>query len=250
MKGSFTSREQLLGFINPLKNFAAIMGENGIVINFETKNNVVSASISAINQSAGTVIKSVYKTIFDAFTMTNDTCQIGILKIQDFVSLFTLVDDSKIDIEFDETTKEFKITQGKASVVYQTADPDLINQFKKPFNGTVWYCNFMYDGAFDKFTRAMSVLSSEECVIVKGDAENAKVTLAVKNRAVAINSYTLDIDTNVSDDFDIAYKKEYLQTILSPKHDSTKLTFGERVVMIEVSDKYNDSVFYVAKMTK
>lgn len=250
MKGTFTTKEQLMGFISPLKNFAAIMGENGIVINFENKDGVVSASISAINQSAGTVIKSAYKSLFDGFTMTNDTCQIGILKLQDFVGLFSLVDDANIDIEFDETTKDFKITQGKASVVYQTADPDLISQFKKPFNGTNWYCSIVYDNKFDKFTKAMSVLSSEECVIVKGDSAKSNLSIAVKNRAVAINSYNVDVDAEVSDNFDIAYKKEHLQSILSTRHEATKLTFGERVVMIEVSDKFNDTVFYVAKMVK
>lgn len=251
MKGTFSKKEMLEGFINPLKNFSPILGDNGLVINFTNDDDTIVAKINAINQSVGTVIKSTYKNLFDEFEKDDEEeCKIGVLRLAEFVNLFSLFNDDSVDFEFDETTKELKLTQGKANIIYKTADPDLIKEFNKPFSGSVWYSSFVYNDDFSKFTRAMSVLTNEECIIVEGSSGDGVVDVTIRNKNVVVNSYKIQVETAVSEDFSMAYKKDVMSMILSPKYDSINLSIGERVCMVETTSKYNDTVFYIAKMTK
>jgi hypothetical protein len=251
MKGKFASKSELDNFVNPLKNFGLIMGENGIVLNITVEDDTVGAKINAINNSVGTVIKSDYKELFKDFTVdSDDGCKIGILRIGEFVNLFSLFDDGEVVFEFDEETKELKLSQGKSKIIYQTADPDLIKEFNKPFSGSNWFASFDYDDKFTKFTKAMSVLSNEECIIVEGDQTANTVRATIRNKSVAVNSYQVELDTTVSEDFNIPYKKEIMQMVLSPKHESVKLSFGDRVCMVETEDKFNSTVYYISKMIK
>jgi len=251
MKGKFTNKSELDNFTQPLKNLSMIMGEDGVVLNLTLDDDKVIAKIDAINQSAGAVIKTNFKDLFNGFTFdSDDGCKIGILRIPDFVNLFGLFDEGEVDFNFDESTRLLELTQGKTKVIYQTADSDLIKEFPKPYPGKTWFTSFDYDDKFVKFNKAMGVLSNEECIVIEGDEEANSVRTTIRNKSVSVNSYQVEVDTNVSDNFNFSYKKEIMQKVLSPKHDSVKLTIGDRVCMIETEDKHSETVYYIAKMTK
>jgi hypothetical protein len=251
MKGLFKDQAAVKSFISPMKDFAALMGDSGIVINFGTKtsDNKVPVSITALNQAAGVVILASFKDLFDDFTFDSDSgCKIGVVKVSEFVNLFSLFSDAELAVDFDETTKSLSLSQGKSKVTYQTADPDLIKQFTKSFNSTKWIASFVLDESFKKFNRAMSVLGNEECILIEGNTETAKVSLTIKNKTVSINSYTLEVDAQITENFNIFFRKDAIQKVFNSGFDSMKMSIGERICDIECSNQHCVANYYLAKM--
>ena len=73
--------------------------------------------------------------------------------------------------------------------------------------------------------------------------------MAVKNKGISINSYTVTVPATLTDGFELAFKKEVMQTILNSKYDSLKLSFCAQAVLAEAESKNYNIEFYVAKLT-
>lgn len=250
MRGTFKSNEELKQFITPLKSVSSLMGDSGLVINFGAKaNGQIPVTVSALNQSVGIVIHMVYKDIFDSFAFKDQNgCKIGVIKIGEFVNLFELFVDGEVEFDFDEDVKSLTLSQHKSKVIYKTADTDLIKQFTKTFSGTKWFATVPINESFQKFNKAMNVLSAEECIHITGDQESGKVSFCVRNKAMSVNSYSIDIDSQVTESFSSMFNKKILQKILDTNCQTMKISIGERICTVECENEKSTINYYVAKM--
>jgi hypothetical protein len=247
MKGTFKTKDRVDAFTGPLKTLGSLIDE-GIVIRFSKIDDKVHCKVESINPSKGTVVKTKYIGVFDDFQTESDEVKIGVLKVNDFVALFGLFSD-EVEFNYNEEDKRLTLSSGSSSVSYQTADPDLIKEFNKPFPGKDWYTTFNYGSEFASFNKGMSVLANEECIVIDGDPSTAQVNLTVKNRGLSINSYSTKVKAEVSEPFEIAFKKEVMQIVLGSKYETMKLSVCSTAIMAESISKTSETTFFVAKLS-
>lgn len=223
--------------------------DGGIIINVDKEK--LEANIFAKKDSAGTLIFVKYNpSMFTGFTIDKDE-RIGVLKINDFIRYFSVIDEDKVIIKFDNN--DFSITGAdsgaESSISFRTADVDLIKEGLKSFKGTTWLSEIIVDEKLDKLKTAMDVLKDEECVFIKGDAKQGTVTFTVKSSGVEINKFKITLAATVSQDFDTPYSKEYLQNVLKMPTKTVKIMVADRFISVYgVTDNYSIT-YYLAKKT-
>lgn len=249
MKGDFKSIKQLTSFIEPIDHLATINGGVGIVINFIKENNEIKSNISCINSTIGVVAKLEFKNIFDDFEL-NDNEKLAVSKVSDFIKLFGLFDkDNSLQFVYDSMSKDIHLIQDDKQITHKTADPSTIKEYNKQFSKTPKiYSTFSYVEDFKKFSKATSVLSGEDCVFFEGSAKDQSIKMIVRNKAVVVNSFKMNIKANVSEDFVIAFDKYIIKNIIDSKYQNIVFSLGERISIVECSNDNVSATFYLANM--
>ncbi len=247
MKGIFETKEHVSAFTDPLNSLSKII-EDGVVLNVSAADKTIS--IYALNGPSGTMVHVTYKELFNNFDITQDE-KIGILKIPQMVKYFSILEQEKVNMQFENNV--FSLANSLGSVNWKTADSDMIKESPKTLKAITWWSTVTVDSKttskFKTLLKAMSVLSEEDCVYVKGDKTAGTVTFIVRASGIEINSFTLDIPTQVDADFDTFYRKDVLEKALNTPSDSIMLSFSERMARMECKSKYVDITYYIAKKT-
>jgi hypothetical protein len=242
--GTFKTKNDVKSFCKPLKILSAFVENTGVILNIKRKNDKIIGKISTLNN--GSVIFINYKNIFDDFKFDEEEIKIGIVKLTEFINLFSVFEEDAIKINFGKD-KSFSISQNKNKITYQTADLDVCKEFTKNLANVNWLCTFNYDDNFSKFTKAMSVLSNEPFVFINGYNTNNNLILTIKNTGVSINSYSVEIPANLTTSFETVFKKDTFQTILGNSFNTMKISVSDKFSLIECEDKDFDMIFCVAK---
>lgn len=241
------SKEKIKAFCKPLQSLMSVITDDdgGVILNVDKTTNEIS--INAKKDSIGTVIFIKYnKDLLEGVEMDKDE-KIGILKLSEFVKFFSVIDDDKTEMVFNNN--EFAISCGDADLSFKTADVDMIKEGPKTFKGASWLCELEVDEKFEKLKKAMSVLSNEDCVYLAGDKDDGALTCTVKSSSMEINKFKTKIITTVTQDFDLPFGKDHFMSALSIPTDSVKLAIGERFINVHGTSKYFSYSHFVAKKT-
>lgn len=241
------SKEKIKAFCKPLQSLMSVITDDdgGIILNVDKATNEIS--ISAKKDSIGTVIFIKYnKDLLEGVDIDKDE-RIGILKLSEFIKYFTVIDDDKTELVFDNN--KFVLSCGDANLSFKTADVDMIKEGPKTFKGTSWLSELEVDSKFEKLQKAMSVLSNEDCVYLTGNKDDGAITFTVKSSSMEINKFNTKVLTAVSQDFELPFNKEHFISALTIPTDTAKLAIGERFINVQGTTKYFSYSHFVAKKT-
>jgi hypothetical protein len=247
MKGTFASLEDVDHFIFPLKIIGALVGDNGINIHVFKENDQYISMIPAKNSASGVMVIHKWTKLFSDFEYEEDETRIGILKPNEFMSLFSIFDDNEISFDMDKSGV-LTISQDEASLVFQTADPELVKEGKRTFKGCDWLGEFDYDDRCKKFTKALNVMASEQFVFINGKKDTGKIKLTIRNKDTGKNKYNLTLDGTVDEDFEAIFRKENLKIIFEANYDTVKVRIGERLINVASTNSFSETNFYVTKI--
>lgn len=241
------NQEKIKAFCKPLVSLMNTIKDDdgGVILNVNKDSGEIT--ISAKKDSVGTVIFVKYKKeLFEGAEIDKDE-QIGILKLSEFIRYFTVINDDKTELVFDNN--KFTVSSGEDNISFKTADVDMIKEGPKAFKGASWFSELIVDSKFDKLNKAMSVLNNEDCVYLEGDKDSGVITFTVKSSNIEINKFSTKIVTPVSQNFEIPFNKEYFTTALSIPTDTVKLSISERFINAQGDTKYFSMSYFVAKKT-
>jgi hypothetical protein len=241
------NKEKIKAFCKPLMSLMNTIKDDdgGVILNVDKTTNEIT--ISAKKDSVGTVIFVKYKKdLLEGIEIDKDE-QIGILKLSEFIKYFSVIDDDKTELLFDNN--KFVLSNGDANLSFKTADVDMIKEGPKTFKGASWYSEVVVDSKFEKLNKAMAALNNEDCVYIEGDKDSGVVTFTVKSSNIEINKFSTKIMSPVTQNFDLPFNKEYFTTALSIPTDSVKLSISERFINVQGETKYFSISYFVAKKT-
>lgn len=249
-KGTLT-KDKKADFVKVLGAVANFITDEdgGIIINLDKEKS--EANIFAKKDSAGTLIFVKYNSpMFSGFTIDQDE-KVGVMKINDFIKYFSVIDEDKVDISFKDHV--FSINGSDkdegSEISFRTADVDLIKEGLKTFKGTTWFTELVVDEKFDKLKTAIDVLKEEECVFIKGSAQQGTVTFTVKSSGVEINKFMFTLKADVTQDFDTPYSKEYLQNVLRMPTKTVKISVADRFISVAGATDNYSITYYLARKT-
>lgn len=247
-KGSL-GKDKIAAFMKPLSAITSFISDEhgGIVLNVNKEKKEANVRIVKNN----TLLFVDYtKEIFGNFDITQDE-KIGILKVPDFIKYFSVINDEKVDLRYEDSSKELFISSDNSEISFRTADTDIIKEGPSKFGGSSWVTgDIIIDAKLDKLQKAMSVLAAEECVFIKGSAADSSLSFTVKNSGVALNKFSLKISASVNTDFDAVYNKELLQLAFSLPATEKKFIISSRMMMIEGKTPDYTLTYFIARNTK
>lgn len=232
-------------FIKPLQSLASFIKDDdgGIVLNFDKEK--LESNIYVKKESDGVLVFVKYKKeLLENLEIDKDE-KVGVLKLSDFIKYFSVIDDDKTEISFENNNLSIKTDN--ADITFKTADTDMISEGLKNFRAVTWLSEIVIDEKFDKLKKAMNVLGNEDCVYIKGDVSLNKLIFTVKSSSLDINKFTIKIDSQVTKDFELPFNKEYLQIALACPSQTTKLFIGERLICINADNTYSNLTYFIAK---
>jgi len=250
MKGSFNGLKDIEKFSSPLKVIGLLMGDNGVNLSFfkdEDDNRV--AMVPARNKTTGVVIIHKWKNLFNDFDFDSDDERVGILKVNEFISRLGIFTDEKKEIEIEKTDDGIlTLTQGQSILQFKTSDPELISEGKRKFKGADWIGVLDYDERLTSFTNALKVMASEQYIFAKGIKDKGEIVLSVQNKDVQHNAFKIPVDAEVTEDFELVFKKENIQIILSSKPSNIKIRFSDRMMNIHAENDDEESDYFISKV--
>jgi hypothetical protein len=242
------NKDTIRSFTKPLNALTNLINDEdgGVIVNFDKENK--TASISVKKDSSGFVGFVKYKTeAFRDLEIDKDE-KVGILKIGDFIKYLSIVDDDDTKLEYDNNN--VGISSGDSEFSFKTADVDMIKDGPKTFKGFTFIAELPIDEKFEKLKKAISVLSNEDCVYIKGSATDSTITFTVKSSSMEINKFNIKIAApQVTSDFEIPFNKEYFSNALSIPVDAVKLSLTERFLSVSGETKHYSMAYYIAKKT-
>lgn len=246
MKVTF-NKEKIRAFTKPLSALTSVVTDEdgGIIINFDKEKK--DGLIAVKKDSYGMIIIIKYKPeLFENMDIDNNE-KVGILKLGDFIKYFSIIDDDATEVVFKDNT--FTITSNESDFSFKIADTDMIKEGLKNFKGAAVLTEMDVDAKFDRLKKAMGVLSTEDCVYIKGSSADSNVAFTVKNSNMEINKFNIKIPATVSSDFDSPYNKELLSLAFGLPTDTLKLSVAERFISFVGESKYYTMSYFIAKKT-
>jgi hypothetical protein len=238
-------KDKISSFTKPLNALMQTItnDDGGIILNFDQKSKECNVYVK--KDSIGTLIFLKYKAALLQDMQIDKDESIGVMKISDFVKYFSIIDDSKIQMKYENSS--FALNGDDSECSFRTADVDMIKEGLKNFKGATYFAEIAVDSKFDKLSKAMNVLAEEDCVFIKGSASESTVTFTVRSSGVELNKFCLKVITPVTQDFEIPYNKDILQTALNAPASNIKLSLAERFVSICADCDEFSMTYYIAK---
>lgn len=247
MKGIFKDSKTINKFIDPLKTIGILVGENGINITFfKDENGDRVAMIPARNKNAGIVIIHTWKDLFDDFEFDDDEVRLGLMRTQDLTTKLPIFDDGEVEVEFGDDLM-LSFGQKRTKLNFKTADPELINEGKREFKGAQWVGGFDYDEKLDKFTNALKKMSNEEYVFIEGNEEKGEIMLTIKNKDSRSNAFSCVVDGDVSEDFNLVFRKDFWPVIIDKNATNIRINLGSKMMNFSVETDSGNTEYFLAK---
>lgn len=241
------NKEKIRAFTKPISALTSVISDDdgGIIINFDKEKK--DGLIAVKKDAYGMIILIKYKPeLFDNIVIDKDE-KVGVLKLGDFIKYFSIIDDDNTAIEFADNT--FNIASNESNFSFKIADTDMIKEGLKNFKGATMLTELEVDAKFDRLKKAMGVLSTEDCVYIKGSVADSNLAFTVKNSNMEINKFNIKIPATVTKDFESPYNKELLSMAFDLPTDTMKVALAERFISFVGESKYYTISYFIAKKT-
>lgn len=225
-------------------------------------NDDLDGSLFIRARDAGGNVFAMYKVdkpadLFEGYNKTSD--KIGIWNVGEFVSILSSF-DTGVNVDFVKEKNCYILSNGNRKITFKTADCAEIKEGKKRLKTSALTNNVTF--TLDKDTVShlksdISLFAVQDTIVFTGkkgtNAINVKIIKLGEERSQHSYENTLDGESfKVSEDFEISFPKDTIQSILSC-NDSFNITFygGQKSIgeFIYEKDGYSMKFYVSPKIT-